>query len=213
MNAKKLVRQNWEGQEVVSIETKKPIWNHFYMISPLVIIGTKEKDHYDLAPKHMAMAIGQENYFGFVCTPKHATYHNVRDHGYFSVSFPKPDQMVLAGLAAAPRCGEETDQKKMVELLPTVPAPRLDSLFIKNAYLYLECVLHQIIDGFGEYSLITGKITGAYVDLSYLKVSDKDQQHMIQKAPLPGFLAYSRFTIVEDSFAFPMPKDFIHIDD
>ena len=56
MNAKKLVRQNWEGQEVVSIETKKPIWNHFYMISPLVIIGTKEKDHYDLAPKHMAMA-------------------------------------------------------------------------------------------------------------------------------------------------------------
>jgi len=208
-----LSRNNWNDQNIVTLSVTNSIWNHFYTVSPLVVIGTKEYDQYDLAPKHMAMALGQENYFGFICTPKHATYHNAKHNEFFTVSFPKPDQVTLASLAAAPRCEEVNYNKKIVDLLPTIKAPNIDALFLKDAYLYLECTLHNIIDGFGQYSLISGKIIGAHVDEKYLKIYDQDDQSMLLKSPLLGFLAYSRYTVIRESNDFPMPKDFTHIDD
>jgi flavin reductase (DIM6/NTAB) family NADH-FMN oxidoreductase RutF len=206
-------REYWDDQTVVSLATSKPIWKHFYTVSPLIVIGTKEGHKYDLAPKHMAMAMGQENYFGFVCTPEHATYHNVKKQKEFTVSFPKPSQITLASLAATPRCEENNRSKNIVEFLPTIPGKWVDALFIKDAYLYLECALDRIIDGFGKYSLISGKIIRAYVDETYLKTSDSDQQKMMAQAPLLAFLAYSRFAVIEDSYVFPMPKDFTHLDE
>lgn len=211
-NSGRLIHQNWEGQKIIHLSNQHPIWNRFYTVSPLVVIGTKEGDNYDLAPKHMAGALGQENYFGFVCTPNHATYHNAKNTGEFTVSYPKPDQIVVASLAAAPRCAEEREGKKIVDILPTLRAPNVDALFLRNSYLYLECELFKIIDGFGQYSLISGIIKETYLDKNYLKISDYDDQLMLQKAPLLGFLPYSRFSVITNSLQFPMPKDFIHLD-
>ena len=208
-----LGRSHWDDQNIVSLNVVNPIWNHFYTVSPLVVIGTKENDQYDLAPKHMAMAMGQENYFGFVCTPKHATYHNAKRHGSFTVSFPKPDQITFASLAAAPRCEEVSYDKKIIDLLPTIKAPKVDALFLRGAYLYLECTLHHILDGFGQYSLLSGKIIGAHVDEKYLKIYDQDDQTMLMNAPLLGFLAYSRYSVIRETNDFPMPKDFTHIEE
>lgn len=58
--------------------------------------------------------------------------------------------------------------EQIVASLPTVKATAIDALFIENSYLYLECELFKIIDGFGEHSFITGKIKSAFVhkDLS-----------------------------------------------
>ena len=56
---------------------------------------------YDLAPKHMATPLGWGGWFGFVCTPSHATYANALREGFFTVSFPRPSQVLLASLAAA----------------------------------------------------------------------------------------------------------------
>lgn len=44
----------------------------------------------------MATLVGWDNYFAFVCTRKHSTYRNVRTEGFFTVSFPKPSQVILA---------------------------------------------------------------------------------------------------------------------
>ncbi len=85
-----------EQKEFISLDVLYPIWSHFFTIAPLVIIGTKEGEGYDMAPKHMAMPIGFDNYFGFVCTPRHGTYQNVLKSKEFSVSFPLPNQVLLA---------------------------------------------------------------------------------------------------------------------
>ncbi len=194
--------------DIVRLHSGEFIWDHFFTVAPLVVIGTKEGDSYDLAPKHMAMPLGHDNYFGFICTPRHITYHNVKREKGFTVSFPKPDQVTLASLAASPRCEEEGNQKLILNNLPTFRAEQIDALFLEDSYLFLECEHMQTIDGFGQHSLICGKILDTYVDEKYLRVSEQDEQDMIINAPLLAYLAYGRFAEIKQSLAFPFPKDF-----
>lgn len=60
---------------------------------------------YDMAPKHMARGLGRGNYFGFVCTPRHATYHNAKREGAFTVTYPRPTQVLQASFSATSREG------------------------------------------------------------------------------------------------------------
>ncbi len=195
-------------QNLVELSTDTPIWSHFFTVAPLVVIGTKEGEGYNLAPKHMVTPLGQQNYFGFVCTPRHSTYHNVQREQTFTVSFPKPDQVVLASLAASARCEAAGLSKPVLEALPTAPATRIDAPVLRDAYLYLECELDRIVDDFGDYSLIAGRILTAFVEESALRVSEGDEQQMLYDAPLLAFLAYGRFARVQETYAFPYPKDF-----
>ena len=192
--------------KLVSLDVELPIWGQFYTVAPLAVIGTKEEGGYDLAPKHMVTPLGRENYFGFVCTPNHGTYHNVKKENVFTVSFPRPDQVVLASLAASPRCGDDIKIKSVISELPTFKSENIDALFVKDAYLYLECELVKIIDGFGEFSLIAGKITGAFVNRDSLRISEGDDQKMIYQAPMLAYLPYGRFAEIKNTLAFPYPE-------
>ena len=136
----------------------------------------------------------------------HKTYHNVKKEKVFTVSFPRPDQVVLTSLAASPRCGDNNETKTIIEGLPSFKSENIDALFVKNAYLYLECALVKIVDGFGEFSLIAGKITGAYVSDDSLRISEGDDQQMIFKAPLLAYLPYGRFATIKNTMAFPYPQ-------
>ncbi len=114
------MREHAHGN-VVTLAGDLPIWERVFTVNPLVVVGTRERDGgYDLAPKHMAFPMGWENYFGFVCTPRHATYHNIRRKGASTVSYPRPTQVVLASLAASPREADGT--KPALYALPTFPA-------------------------------------------------------------------------------------------
>ncbi len=105
---------------VATLETDLPIWERFFTVAPLVLVGTREQSGaYDLAPKHLAFPMGWDNYFGFVCTPRHRTYQNIQREGAFTVSYARPTQLVLTALAASPRCGE--DDKASLAALPTFP--------------------------------------------------------------------------------------------
>ena len=89
----------------VSLGTRQPVWDRFFQVAPLIVVGTREPDgSFDLAPKHMVTALGWENHFAFVCTPSHGTYVNALREGAFTVSYPRPSQVLTASLAAAPRC-------------------------------------------------------------------------------------------------------------
>lgn len=193
---------------VCSLDTSTSIWEHFFTVAPLIVIGSKEAEGYDLAPKHMTTPLGFGNYFAFVCTPKHSTYNNIRRHKEFTVSFPKPDQVVLTALSATPRCEEFSKTKGIVSALPTVKAPHVDALLVANSYLYFECKLFKIVDGFDQYSLIIGYINNAYVDKSYKKFSEVDEQKQIKDNPLLAYLAYGRFAKITETFNFPFPKNF-----
>lgn len=196
-------------QNFISLDIREPIWSQFFTIAPLVVIGTKEGVGYDLAPKHLAIPLGFHNYFGFVCTPSHGTYRNIKNHGEFSVSYLKPDQLILASLSASQRSDGMSKSDRIVNALPTVPGTKIDAPLMADAYVHLECELLKIIDGFDTNSLITGKIVAASVDEDYLRISERDEQEQIDKNPLLAYLADGRYTTVRESFNFPYPKNFM----
>ena len=197
----------FSDRQLVSLDLAHPIWNRFFCVAPLVIIGTREEGgDYDLAPKHMALPLGWDNYFGFICTPRHHTYHNVLREGVFTVSFPKPEQVVLTSLSAAPRC--DTDAKPSLAALPTFAASVVDGVFVKDGYLFLECELDRIVDGFGENSLIAGKVVAAQVEEESLRIAARDDQDLLNQAPLLAYLPPGRYAKIEQSFSFPFHSGF-----
>ena len=193
---------------LITLGDDLPIWERVFTVNPLVLVGTREsEDRYDIAPKHMAAPMGWENYFGFVCTPRHRTYDNARREEVFTVSYPKPTQIVLTSLAASPREGK--DDKPSLSALPTFPASKIDGVFVEDAYLFLECALDRIVDDFGENSLIVGRILEAHVQEDYLRTSERDDQDLIYNAPLLAYLSPGRYASIAKSYSFPFPTGFM----
>lgn len=183
-----------------------PIWNRFFTVAPLVLVGTREGDGHDLAPKHMAMPLGWDNYFCFVCSPDHATQVNAERTGEFTISFPRPGQIVETSLAAAPRA--EDSSKPSLAAVPTFPAREVDGVLVQDAYLWLECKLDRIIDGFGRNTLVIGEVVAASVEEDALRASDSDDAEVIREQPLLAYLSPGRFASVSQSFSFPFHANF-----
>ena len=194
-------------QTLVNLDLTKPIWDRFFWVSPLTVVGTLEEDGTpNLAPKHMATPLGWQNYFGFVCTPRHSTYRNIERDGVFTVSMPRPDQVVLASLCAAPRC--EDGAKPDLEALQTRPATRVRGIHLAHSYLFFECELDRIADGFGENSLVVGRIVEAAVAQDSMRTLERDGQDMIHDAPLLAYLQPWRFAVIKQTYLFPLPDGF-----
>ena len=207
MKTKTEGRMEAKTRKLVPIDVKEPIWTRFFMVAPLVIVGTREGDHFNLAPKHMATPVGWDNYFAFVCTPRHSTYRNMRESGYFTVSFPKPSQVVLASITAEPRCGEERE-KPDLEHLSTFPATNIDGVFLEDSYLFFECKMEKIIDGFGKFSIIVGFVEAVLVDEDYVRRTELDDSRMINEAPLLAYLSPGRYAAIKNTNTFPFPSGF-----
>jgi flavin reductase (DIM6/NTAB) family NADH-FMN oxidoreductase RutF len=192
---------------IVNIKIDSSFWDRFFLPFPLVIVGSKEGDKYDLAPKHMAIPLSWDNHYGFVCTEQHATYHNIKKHGFFTVSYPKVDQLALASLTACQR--SDKDKNKMIlNHIENIPAVKIDGVFLKDSFLMLECELFKIIDGFGINSLITGKIIHARIDEEYLREVDRNEQLQIYNHPVLSYIHPGRYAAIKDTAVFPFPKDF-----
>ena len=193
------------GRNIVEIDTSVPVWEQFFTVAPLVLIGTRDADgSLDLAPKHMVTPMGWQNYFGFVCTPRHATCQNIERDGVFTVSYPRPSQLLMTSLAASPRL--EQGDKPIIDYFKTFPARKIDGQFIEDGYLYFECRHFRTIDGFGENCLITGEIVAAYGDDSFLRHAESDDQETIHASPLIAYLAPGRFAEISRSNSFPFPE-------
>lgn len=194
-------------EHLVSLDTDQPLWDRFFMIAPLVVVGTREPDGKEnLAPKHMAMPMGWSNLFGFICTPTHATYKNIIRTESFSVSFPRATQVVMASLAAEPRSNE--GDKPSISLLPTIPSLQVDGSFLRDGYLFFECSLERIIDGFGGNSLIVGNIIGAYADEKALRISEKEDEEVVGDSKILAYVSPGRYCSIKDSSYFPFPSGF-----
>jgi flavin reductase (DIM6/NTAB) family NADH-FMN oxidoreductase RutF len=201
--------KNLQGlEDFISLSTEKSLWEHFYTVAPLVVIGTKEKNGFDLAPKHMVTPIGFSNYFAFVCTPRHSTYQNIKREKRFSVSYVKPDQIILSSIAAIPRCSVEDFPRDVIQHIPTVTSEDGESIFVADSYLFFDCDLHEIFDGFDDYSIITGTIQTAFIHKDYKIYADQEQQERIYENPLLVYLAHGRFAEIRKTMAYPYPKDF-----
>jgi flavin reductase (DIM6/NTAB) family NADH-FMN oxidoreductase RutF len=196
-----------DPDEVIHLDLGERIWNRVFQVAPLVVIGTKEGDGYDLAPKHLAMPLGWHNYFGFVCTPAHRTYHNAIAAGAFTVSFPRPDQLAVASLTASPRAEDTGSKEPLLSQLPTRRASRVDGIVLQGAYLTLECALDRVVEDLGENGLLIGRIVAAMARREALRVSDGDDQQLVYEHPLLVYLHPGRYAEIRESMSFPFPAD------
>ncbi|MGL6280185.1 MAG: flavin reductase family protein [Gaiella sp.] len=192
---------------VVALPVDVPVWGHVFIVAPLVLIGTLDPSGApDLAPKHMAMPLGWSNFFAFVCAPRHGTYANAVARGAFTVSYPRPDQVLGASLAATGRQPDAT--KPALAALPTFPADVVEGVLVAGCSLWLECALERTVDGFGENSLVIGRVVAAAADERCLRDPDRDDGDLVHDQPLLAFLSPGRFATVDASHAFPFPADF-----
>lgn len=192
------------SRPLVKLGTDLPVWERFFTVAPLVLIGTVDADGTtDLAPKHMVAPMGWQNYFGFVCTPTHSTSRNIARTGEFTVSFPRPSQILHASLAASPRSA--SGEKPILDYFTTFPATKVNCEFIDGAYLYFECRQFKTVEGFGDNCLITGEIVAAWAEPGFLRTGDMDDQELVHESPLIAYLAPARFATIQTSNAFPFP--------
>jgi flavin reductase (DIM6/NTAB) family NADH-FMN oxidoreductase RutF len=186
----------------ICLDVEHPVWDRFFMVAPLVIIGTREPDGgYDLAPKHMAGPVSWDNWFGFVCTPRHYTYRNAVREGVFTVSWPTPEQLLETSLTAAPRYPAEG--KPALDVLETVPAEVVTGVLLAGAWLHMECITERVVDELGDNSLVIGRIVAASVDERHLRAPDRDDQDLIRGAPLLAYLYPGRCAEISETKAFP----------
>lgn len=196
-----------DADAMVPLPTDQPVWGRFYGVFPLVLVGSKAEDgRIDLAPKHLAVPAGWDNYFAFVCTPRHTTYQNIRRTGVFTVGYPRPSEVLLATLAAAPRC--EDGSKPGLLVLPTRPARVVDGVLVEGCYVHLECRLHGVVDGLGANSLILGEVVAAAAHEDALRDADRDAADQLFRFPLLAYLHPGRFAEVRQTTAFPFPEGF-----
>ncbi len=200
-----------DQDDILSLDPEQPFWDRFFMVAPLVVIGTRDEEGtYNLAPKHMVSPMGWQDYFGFVCTPRHKTYRNAKRTGIYTVSYPRPSQVVMASLAAAPRTEtpDGPDTKPSLDQLPMLKADVVDGRFLKDAYLFLECEVDRIVDDLGENSLLIGKVAAVHVHKDAMRVSDQDKQKTLREHPLLAYVPPDRYAVIEDTNAFPFPAGF-----
>ena len=119
------------GTRYVELDISESIWERFFTVFPLVVVGTRDADGSDdLAPKHLAIPLSWGNYFGFVCTPRHNTYQNILREQQFTVTYMRPSQTVLASLAATPRCDDGS--KPITKALQTFEAEKVAASFLED---------------------------------------------------------------------------------
>ena len=194
-------------QRPVPVPVDSPIWSSFFTVAPLVIVGTVEEDgSEDLAPKHMAMPLGWSNYFCFACSPRHATQRNAQRTREFTVSFPRPEQIVETSLAAGPR--DEEGDKPSLEAVPTFPASEVEGALVRDAALWLECRLDRVVEGFGENTLIIGEVVAAAADERSIRASGGDDSDLIAGSPLLAYISPGRFASISQTYSFPFHTDF-----
>jgi len=193
--------------EKTPLNLKFPIWEQVYTVHPLVIIGTMGPDSDpNFAPKHMVFPLGWDNYFGFVCSPGHGTYQNIKNTGEFTVTYPRPEQVVVASLTAVAR--DEKARKRDLDAIPKIRASEVDGYFIENGYIFLECRVSKLVDGFGDNSLVLSEIVSAHAMSDVIRTPSHDDVEAIYNHPQLAYISPGRFAVIDQTQAFPFPENF-----
>ena len=198
--------QSRAAEQLVELSTATPIWERFFTVAPLVLVATKEGDGHNVAPKHLAMPIGWGNFFGFVCSRSHATYGNLCAHPEFTVSFPGMDRLVPVSMAAGARLADSS--KPTLAAVRVLPARVVEGVLVEGCAVYLECTLDRFVDGFGENSIVVGRVVAASARRAAVRGHDVDDADLLHALRPLVYLAPGRVAEVRETQAFPFPVDF-----
>ena len=192
---------------LVRLASTGPVWDKVFHVAPLVLVGTLEDDGTpDIAPKHMAMPLGRQNLCCFVCSHRHATLRNALARAAFTVSVPRPRQILETSLAAGGRL--EDSSKPSLAAVPTFPATVVEGFLVEGCYLHLECRLERIVEGFGDSVLVVGEVVAAAAAEDSLRHSDGDDADVVAGSPLLAYVSPGRFAEIAETLSYPFPFDF-----
>jgi flavin reductase (DIM6/NTAB) family NADH-FMN oxidoreductase RutF len=190
------------NQGYVDVSLDRPLWERFPIVAPLVLVATTEPDGSpDVAPKHLAMPVSWENWFGFVCHPNHGTFRNIERTGVFTVGYPTPEMVLEISLAAAPR--EPDGSKPTLEMLTLLPAKAVDGVLIDGCRLNLECRVTRVIDDLGANALVIGEIVAARAMATAERRIDVDDADLLRRLPLLAYVHPGRVATVDVTAPFP----------
>jgi flavin reductase (DIM6/NTAB) family NADH-FMN oxidoreductase RutF len=193
--------------EPVEISPDGGLFDRFFSVAPLVLVGTLDgTGEANLAPKHLAMPLGWENRFGFVCTPRHRTYGNALSSGVFTVSYPRFEQLVHISQSATPRA--PSGAKPGLEALTTFRARQVDGVLVAGASIFLECELEQVVEISGDNGLLVGRVVAAAADPRVLREPDRDDAEMLSAEPLLAYVSPGRVARIASTHAFPYPSGY-----
>lgn len=191
----------------VSLTPGELIWDDFYTVAPLVLIGTIEADGSpDIAPKHQAMPVGHGTLFAFACSPAHATYRNAVATSSFTVGYPTPEMVLQASLAAGPR--DSAGDKPTLELLALSPARVVDGVLVEGCRVHLECTLERVLEDLDDRALVVGRVVVAHVSERALISAHGNHADVVERAPLLAYLHPGRVASVRASKEFPFHRGF-----
>ena len=191
---------NDPSSPLLSLELDSPIWDRFFSVAPLVLIGTTNADgSHDLCATYRAIPVGPENLFAFLASPDDAAADNARRDGCFTVSFPRPEQVVQTSVAAV----GTGDRHPLADQLPVTSAKTVDGGVLEGAWLYLECEVERAIDDLGSSLMIIGRIVAAYLDREARRLAERDDYDLLMRHPLLAFVAPGRFAEIKHTDAFP----------
>ncbi len=192
---------------LVPVPLVAPLWERFFIVSSLVLVATVDVEGTpDIAPKHMAMPLGWESWFCFACSPRHTTYRNSVTVEAFTVGYPGPELIVEASLSASPR--EPDDSKPALAALDTMPAASVEGVLVAGCQVHLECSLDRVVDGFGENSLVIGRVVAAHAAREAIRSPERDDAELLQDRPLLAYVHPGRFSTIRETDGFPFPAGF-----
>lgn len=186
-----------EPSRYVELDPTDDLFDSFYTVAPLVLVGTVEGDGSpDVAPKHQATPLGHTTLFGFVCSPTHATYRNVVATESFTVGYPPPGMVVAASLAAGPR--DAAGGKPTLDLISLSPARSVPGVLVDGCRVQLECRLERVVDDLDGSALVVGRVVAAYAS----------QKALDDSTPLLAYVHPGRVASVHGTKEFPYHRGF-----
>ena len=192
-------------ENLVTFRDDCPIWERVFTVNPLVLIGTQERDGgYNLAPKHMAFPMGWENYFGFVCTPRHVDLPQRQTGGSLHGQLPP----TYAGGAGEPCRLPARGRRRQARLdaLPTFPASEVDGVFIRDALPVPGVRSRQDRRRFrGEQPRSRAASWRRTSIGTTFASSERDDQDLIHDSPLLAYLSPGRYASIGENNSFPFP--------
>ena len=87
------------SEDLFTLRENLPIWDRVSTVNPLVLVGTKEEDEgYDIAPKAHGLSAGLGQLLRLCLYAAPPDLRQPRREGVFTVTYPRPTQVVLASL-------------------------------------------------------------------------------------------------------------------
>ena len=180
----------------------------YFTIKPIILVTTLGGNGLpNVAPKTQCTSVGRrEEFFAFVCTPKHHTYQNVKANKEFVVNYPSPE--LIEKVSASSQFAENVDEVALSGLTSisslVVKPPR-----IKECMAHLECKVVEVKD-IDDVSIILGRVVARSADRekSFKKGTAEEGIKLLSKHPLLAYVYPDHYTRINTAEKFIFPKNY-----